>query len=541
MRFFSLPALTAPGLLAALALLSSCTLMPPQLPAFDRRAIPFDDPGSALPEGWQHGPFMEIHVRAWRDSNGDGIGDLRGLIASLDYLKALGIKGLWLMPITRSADHDHGYAVTDLRNIEPAYGTLADFDELLDQAHQRGIGVIMDYVMNHSAATHPAFLQSQALRGQPMRDWFIWRDTAPAGWSIWNQNPWYPAGGSHFFATFGPHMPDFDLRQPAVLAYHRDSLRFWLNRGLDGFRFDAVTHLIENDAQHWDDQPESYAVMRDVQQVMAAYKQRYLVCEATHSPQVWASAQGCGSAFAFDLSALLIDAARGKAEAITRLSAYFKTAPPTMATMLSNHDVFAGRRPWDQLQGDMAAYRLAAASYLLLPGIPFIYYGEEIGMAGVARLPGDAQLRVPMSWTADGRGFSSGTPFRPLADNAATHNVAAAQQDPASILAFYKTLLALRNSLPPLARGSYAAPQVDGQVMAFRRQLGEEQVLVLINYGREAATLPVSGLPANALLSNEFPAGGAVSRVDGSGALRFALAGQSLRVLRLLPARPAGE
>jgi glycosidase len=380
-------------------------------------------------------------------------------------------------------------------------------------------------------------VQSKASKDSPLRNWYLWRDEKPEGWNIRGSNPWRPAAGGYFFATFGPQMPDFNLRNPAVLAYHRDNLRFWLNRGVDGFRFDAVTHLIENDAGQLEDQPDSHALMHQLQQLVASYPQRHVVCEAATSWPRWASPQSCGSAFALDLPALEIAASRGDAAAVQRLARYFSSQPSTLATMLSNQEASAGKRLWDQLKGDTAAYRMAAASYLLLPGTPFIYYGEEVGMAGVARLEGDAQLRTPMSWSADGRGFSSGTPFRPLSDNAASNNVAAALADPQSLLAFYKSLLALRNNLPALARGSYLAPQVEGQVMAFQRQLGNERVLVLINYGRDAATLRVTGLPPNAALSNEYPAGGALSQADAGGAIRFGLAGQSLRVLRLMAMR----
>ncbi len=527
--------LTLPLLLICIAgLLAACAWMPTRVAIpFDRRPVAAADPGSAMREGWQHGPFMEIFVRGYRDSNGDGIGDLRGLIQSLDYLQALGIKGLWLMPITRSADGDHGYAVADFRAIDPAYGTMDDFDELLLEAHKRGIGVVMDYVLNHAAQQHPAFQLARSAKDSPLRDWFVWQDPPPAGWSIFEHNPWYDSGNGHYFSTFGAAMPDFNFRHPAVLAWHEDNLRFWLNRGLDGFRFDAVTHLVENDAQQWNDQPESHAILHGVQQLLAGYRHRYMVCEAPASPQRWASADSCGAAFAFGLEHRLMGAARGEPEAIRALAAYFTSAPPTMATMLANHDLFAGARVWDQLKGDTAAYRLAAASYLLLPGTPFLYYGEEIGMAGVPTLKGDAQLRTPMSWTADGSGFSSGTPFRPLSPNAATNNVAAAQADPRSLLAFYRQILALRNQQAPLARGGYESPQVDGTLFSFRRRLGDEQVLVLINYGRDAATTRLTGLGANSRWSNEYPAGGALSQADAAGAIHFALAGQSLRVLRL--------
>jgi alpha-amylase len=162
-----------------------------QADAIDTRPVPAEMRKSGLPEGWEHGAFMEIFVRAWRDSNGDGIGDLRGLTQSLDYLKELGIRGLWLMPITGNADGDHGYATTDFRDIAPEYGSLADFDELLREAHKRGIGVIMDYVINHSAASHPMFQQALKGKDNAFRDWFVWSDEAPPGWDIWGKYPWY--------------------------------------------------------------------------------------------------------------------------------------------------------------------------------------------------------------------------------------------------------------------------------------------------------------------------------------------------------------
>ncbi|OYU43501.1 MAG: alpha-amylase, partial [Burkholderiales bacterium PBB4] len=212
---------------------------------------------NGLAAGWQQGAFMEIFVRAYKDTNGDGIGDLKGVTQSLDYLKDLGIKGIWLMPITTNADGDHGYATTDFRDIDPAYGTLADFDELIAQAHQRGIGVVMDYVINHSAVSHPLFVSAQTGPASPFYDWFVWEQTAPTGWDIWGKNPWTQTPQGAYFGTFGPHMPDFNFRNPAVLAYHQRSLRFWLNRGLDGYRLDAVPHLVENNAKDWNDQPES--------------------------------------------------------------------------------------------------------------------------------------------------------------------------------------------------------------------------------------------------------------------------------------------
>ena len=501
--------------------------------ALDTRAVAVADPGSRLPAGWQHGAFMEIFVRGWRDSDGDGSGDLRGVTQSLDYLKDLGIKGIWLMPITHSADGDHGYAVKDFRNLEPAYGTFADLDELLREAHARGIGVIMDYVINHSAASHPMFVAAASSPTSPYRDWYVWKDPAPTGWDIWGKNPWYPTPNGTLFATFGPHMPDFNLENPATMDYHKNNLRFWLNRGLDGFRFDAVPHLVEYSAKDWNDQPGSYALMAHVNALMSGYQHRHMVCEATANPLRWAAPYVCGSAFAFGLEHQFIDAARGKPEAIRAVADYFTTAPLTMATMLSNHDIFAGERLWDQLDGNAAQYRLAAATYLLLPGTPFIYYGEEIGMAGVASLKGDSRLRTPMSWTADaasGGGFTTGKPFRPASANVATQNVKAALADPNSILSFYKAMLALRNTLPSISRGSYEQPQVDGSVLSFHRKFEGGHTVVAINYGIAAATINVGELPAKVMLAVDYPAHAPATTSDAKGVARIEIDAQSVRV-----------
>lgn len=490
----------------------------------DMSPVPFDPPASALPEGWEHGAFMEIFVRAYQDSDGDGTGDLKGLASRLDYLKDLGVKGLWLMPIQPNADGDHGYATTEYRDIAPEYGTLADFDELIAQAHARGIGVVMDYVINHSAAQHPLFLQASKGRDNRWRDWYVWRTDAPPGWNIWDAYPWYdaatkpwlskqepkhmprPAPGATnlYFATFGPHMPDFNLRNPEVVDYHLASLRFWLNRGLDGYRLDAVPHMIENDAEHWNDQPESRALTRRLQQEIKRYPHRYVVCEATAEPAAYGDPAVCGGAFAFGYVQHFVEAARGKAESVQRLASHYRQASPTMATFLSNHDIFTGGRLWDQLGGDLARYRVAAAAYLLQPGTPFIYFGEEIGQAGVASLPADQPVRSPMSWTAEG-GFSTGQPFRPVSPNAGRFNVADELHDPRSLHAFYKAMLGLRNSRPSIARGSFESSFADGLVLGFQRRLGSERSLVLVNYDTRAAIVTVPGLSPQDRLAPLYP------------------------------------
>jgi alpha-amylase len=522
-------------------------------PATDTRPVPPVITPSPLPAHWHHGVFMEIFVRAWRDSDGDGIGDLRGLTQSLDHLKDLGIRGIWLMPVTKNADGDHGYATTDFRDVAPEYGTLADFDELIAQAHRRGIGVVMDYVINHAAATHPMFQSAIGGPGQPFHDWFVWSETAPPGWEIWGKYPWYhtasrpwlyrgdlkqlphplPDARGFYFGTFGPHMPDFNFANPAVVAYHHDSLRFWLNRGLDGYRLDAVPHLLETDAVEWNDQPPSRVLTRQLQDLIKSYPQRYVVCEATAKPQDYGDPAVCGGAFAFGQVQHYVQAALGKAESVQKVAGYYRHASPTMATFVSNHDIFAGRRLWDQVGGDVASYKLAAAGYLLQPGTPFVYYGEEIGQAGVSTLPGDLPLRAPMSWTPDAStgGFTTGTPFRAVAPNVATHNVQMQRQDPGSILHFYKAMIGLRNSLPSIARGSYEAAFAQGLVAGWQRRLDGEHTVTLINYGKKPATVTVHELPGRAHLRSAWPPRAAAMRADRQGRLRITLPPQQLRVL----------
>jgi alpha-amylase len=537
---------------AGVALLSLVAALAAHAAPVDLSAVPQAATPLALPAHWQHGAFMEIFVRAYQDSNGDGVGDLKGLTSRLDYLKVLGIRGIWLMPIHKSADGDHGYATVDYRAVEPTYGTLADFDQLIHEAFKRGIGVVMDYVVNHSAAQHPLFVAARSDVTSPWRDWYVWSDVAPAGWDIWGKYPWYwtaaqpwtfkgevkdlplaPAGSRDFyFGTFGPHMPDFNLRNPAVVEYHLSSLRFWLNRGLAGYRLDAVPHMIENDAQHWNDQPESRALTKSLQDLIKSYPNRFVVCEATAEPQAYGDPAVCGGAFAFGYVNHFVDAARGKPESVARLAEYYRTASPAMATFLSNHDIFAGRRLWDQVEGDVARYKLAAAAYLLQPGTPFIYYGEEVGQAGALGLQGDLPLRSPMSWTPDARtgGFTGGTPFRPIAPNVATNNAQTQSRDPQSILNFYKAVLALRNTRASIARGSFEHSFADGLVLGFERVLGSERTLVLINYGTATAEARLAGLPARTHLHTLYPRWGAAAAADAAGAASVTLAPQSVRV-----------
>ena len=522
----------------------------------DRSPVPMRDPGSRLAPDWHRGAFMEIFVRGWKDSDGDGIGDLRGLTQTLPVLKDLGIRGIWLMPITANADGDHGYATTDYRAIAPEYGTLADFDALLARAHALGIGVVMDYVINHSAAQHPWFVASRDDPSHPLRNWYVWSDEAPQGWDIWGKNPWYhpgtrpwtfkgeakdvppppPGVRQHYLGTFGPHMPDFNLAHPEVWRYHEDSLRFWLNRGLDGFRLDAVPHMVERSARDWNDQPESRALTKRLQDLILAYRHRWAVCEATAEPQAYAQPEVCGAAFAFGYYEHYARAAKGDAASVQALTGPHARRDARLATMVSSHDIFAGQRLWDQVGGDEARYRLAAAGYLLQPGTPFVYYGEEIGMAGIPGLSGDFPIRAPMSWTPAG-GFTTGQPYRPVSPNARSHNLQAQQRDPGSLWHFYKSMIGLRNAHPSIRRGEWLHGRSDGLVAQWQRAADGERTLVLINYGTAAATVEADALPAGAALKAAWPRWAAPATAGADGRARLHLGAQSVRVYTVTEAR----
>ena len=466
---------------------------------------------NGLPQDWQRkGVFIEILVRAYQDSNGDGIGDLNGVTARLDYLKALGVSGIWLMPIFKSADHDHGYAVVNYREIEPDYGTLADFDRLLAEAHQRGIGVIVDYVINHSSAEHPLFEDAYDHPNSVYADWYLFKDSPQKGWNTFAGDPWREAGQRWYYAVFDPAMPDFNLRNPRVVDFHLDNLRFWLNRGVDGFRFDAVGVLFENRAIAWENQPENHVLMKRVRGLLDSYDNRFMVCEAPGDPAAFAAPDSCGSAFAFGLQKHII--ASVKLGRVKPDLLYTLSSQPVarMATLLANHDAFAGARLFKQFNGDEKSYRVAAATLLTLPGTPFIYYGEEIGLSHAEPVQQDDQaIRGPMSWSAEPQaGFTRGDKlFRPLVGNWKTHNADAEQREPGSLLNHYRRLIALRRAEPALSIGSFTPLSVkDAPILAFVREHEGTHLLVLINYAYQDATL---ALPADidpARWTGVFPA-----------------------------------
>lgn len=448
------------------------------------------DLDSGLPASWaDHANFIEIYVRGYQDSDGDGTGDLQGLISRLDYLQSIGVTGIWLMPVTESADNDHGYAVEDYRAIESQYGTMADFELLLTEAHARGIAIIIDYVVNHAASTNPLFLDASTTSTNDKYDWFVWEAVEPQGWNTFSGDPWRNNGNGWYYGIFSALMPDFNLRNPAVVEFHKDNLRFWLNKGVDGFRFDAVSVMFENGPAQWEDAPENHVLLDELRMLIEGYSKRFVVCEAPASPAAYAVDTSCGRAFAFQSPQAILDSARGSTVNAGFVSQLELANTDRMPLILSNHDSFAGDRVWNQLNGNEEQYRLAAASYLLASRSPFTYYGEEIGMANGAGLSGDHSLRTPMSWTSDptNAGFTGATPFRALSANSTTHNVAVEQPDANSLLSTYDELWTLRQDYPVIGTGDLDVQSAGGDpVLLLTRSLATEGAIVAINYSDQA-------------------------------------------------------
>jgi len=437
---------------------------------------------------WNSEVWYEAFVRSFADGNGDGVGDLRGMTAKLDYLNDgvastatdLGVGGVWLMPIFKAASY-HGYDVIDYRKIDPAYGTSADFTAFLAAAHQRGIKVILDLVMNHTSDQNPWFKASAA--GDPKyADWYVWSDTDPGFAGPQGQTVWHPLNGRYYYGVFGEGMPDLNLRNPAVTAELKSIAKFWLGQGVDGFRLDAVPYLIE-DGQKQFSTPETLAWLRDFQASVKAVKP-----DAMTIGEVWADSSIAAKyvpdatdlTFNFDLAGATVASVQ-TGQPSTLASALGQTVTSWPAnqhgTFLTNHDQ---ARVASQLGGRTDQVRLAGFLLLTEPGVPFVYYGEELGLAG--NKP-DEQIRTPMPWTADPKrgGFTTGTPWEPLAQGTATTNVATQTGDASSLLANYRTLIRLHDEQGALHGGGTDPVAATGPVVAWLRTTADDVALVVAN------------------------------------------------------------
>lgn len=451
---------------------------------------------------WEQGTCYEVFVRSYHDSDGDGVGDLRGLTRKLDYIndgsaasqRDLGATCIWLMPVAQSPSY-HGYDVTNYYQVNREYGTNEDFRALVAEAHRRGIRIVVDLVLNHMSSEHPIFKSALLDSASVYRDWFLWSPTERRSRG-WNVATWHraPTRGEYYYGLFWQGMPDLNLANPAVTAEWQRVARFWLTEmGVDGFRLDAVGHFFEDG-----DDPRNgrlvHPWLRDWQ--AAAERARPGVFTVG---EVWDSLGAIRayypdqltSYFAFPFADALINAVRGGSRrALDSVITRFQSDVPRgrWATFQRNHDQ---TRTMTEFRGDAARARLAVTLLLTMPGIPFLYYGEEIGMTGDKP---DPRLRTPMHWNRTAAaGFTRGHPWEPLRPDSFTANVEVMDGDAASLLNHYRRLIHLRSSRAMLGASADYVPlasAADG-VLAYLRRDASGTALVIANLTAQPASAAV--------------------------------------------------
>ena len=490
------------------------------------QAVPRDAEGH---EWWQHAVFYEIYPRSYADSNNDGIGDLKGITSKLDYLKQLGVDAIWLTPCFPSPQVDFGYDVSDYQDIDPMYGTLADFDRMAGEGKTREMRIILDFVMNHTSDKHKWFLDSKSSRTSNYRDWYVWRDgkgpkRPPNNWlSTFGGPAWKfnAKTGQWYYHFFYPQQPDLNWRNPAVEKAMFDVTKWWYDRGVAGFRLDAVDTLFEDPELHdnpvlpgknrYGDPnmenkyntklPELHDVLRNLRKV--ADEHGAVLIGETWTSDITELKKYYGehsNELQMPMDLMFATVNKVSAPEFRRQTGAVDAAGGWPVYVISNHDIPRSYVRYGDGQHNDAIAKLMAALYLTLRGTPIMYYGEEIGMEnndpkrkkdvkdpigklGWPQEKGRDGERTPMQWddTANA-GFSQKKPWLPVPPSFKTHNVAAELRDPNSILSFYKRVLALRHTNHALLDGEYIAlNESDPNVLSYLRKYKDETVLVALN------------------------------------------------------------
>lgn len=443
---------------------------------------------------WNNAVFYEIFVRSFQDSDGDGIGDFNGIVDRLDYLNDgdlntntdLGITAIWLMPIHPSPSY-HGYDVTDYRGVHPDYGNLADFKRLITEAHSRGIRVIIDLVLNHSSDEHPFFKESLDT-SSPYRSYYRWNENPPNETGPWGQTVWHRRNNSYYYGLFWSGMPDLNLDNAILKQEMFDVANYWLEEvGVDGFRLDAVK-FIHEDSTGLENTQATFQFWQDFQAGITQTNPNVLsVGEAwTSTTDVvpYVENEGLNFCFEFDLASSIINSVyHGSATAIKNQTYQAYKAYPFLqfGSFLTNHDM---NRIRDVFGNDLQKNILAANLLMTLPGIPFLYYGEEIGMNGIKP---DPDIRTPMLWSDEqGAGFTSGTPWRNLNPDYPIKNMELLQKDTTSLWWQYRNSISARKTLSALQVGRYLPVQTStDSVFSFIRFTNSQTILVVANLGRK--------------------------------------------------------
>ena len=478
---------------------------------------------------WQHAVFYEIYPRSFADSNNDGVGDLNGITAKLDYLKDLGVDAIWISPCFPSPQVDFGYDVSDYENIDPMYGTLADFDRLASEAHKRDIHIILDFVVNHTSDQHPWFLDSKSSRNSAHRDWYIWRDgkgpgQPPNNWvSIFGGPAWKfdPATHQYYYHIFYPQQPDLNWRNPAVKEAMFDVTRFWYNRGVSGFRLDAVDTLFEDpnltdnpivkpgknafgdpfeEKKYNSKLPEVHDVLRGLRNVADEYNAVLIGETWTADVAELNQYYGKGNELQLPMDFLFTTVNKLSVAEFRKQIAEVNAAAGWPTFVISNHDIPRSYDRYGDGKHNDEIAKLMAALYLTLRGTPIMYYGEEIGMKttpptrqedvqdpigrkGWPEEKGRDGERTPMQWNDSANaGFTKGKPWLPVPGTYKTHNVAEESKDSDSVLSFYKQLLKLRHTNAAMLDGSYTAiNEHDTNVLTYVRTYKNQTVVVALN------------------------------------------------------------
>jgi alpha-glucosidase len=483
---------------------------------------------------WQTGVIYQVYPRSFQDTTGNGIGDLEGIRRRLDHLVWLGVDAVWVSPVYPSPMADFGYDISDYTDIHPLFGTMDDMDRLIGEAHGRGLRVIMDLVPNHSSDQHPWFLASRASRDNPKRDWYIWEDPGPGGgppnnWLSVFGGPaweWDEATGQYYYHAFLTEQPDLNWRNAEVQEAMLDVMRFWLDRGVDGFRVDVMWHMVKDaslrdnppnpdhsaDETPYDrllpvystDQPEVHDIVARMRAVTDEYDERVLLGEI-YLPigrlVAYYGEDGSGAHLPFNFQ--LVESAWDAAEIYAGITEYEAALPPGgwPNWVLGNHD-----KSRIASRVGPAQARVAAMLLLTLRGTPTVYFGDEIGMPDgdipPARIQDPQALnlddpsfsrdpqRVPMRWDgSEHGGFTTGEPWLPTGDHEDRISVEAQRDDPESILSLYRRLLDLRRREPALQLGDYVPFCVHGNAFGFVREHDRQRFLTALNLGDAPATL----------------------------------------------------
>ncbi len=455
---------------------------------------------SLLPnaQAQNRGVYYEVFIRAFADSDGDGIGDIQGLISKLDYIQNLGVKGLWLMPIFPSPSY-HGYDITDYRSINPQYGTMEDFEQLLDKAHKRDISILLDIAFNHTSTQHPWFREAANAKS-PYHNWYVWSDNpalkADLNLEVWGHKVWNRLGNRSYYAIFWDGMPDLNFESDAVRKEIIAISKFWLNKGVDGFRLDATSHVYgQGEYSPFQDTAKAALWWTEYyNSIKADFPNSYIVGEAWEDlgkrTQLMAGMDSC---FNFDVGTYVTNMLKmggsGKSyiDNLSKIYSAYQTANPNYvdAPFLSNHDQ---NRIYAMVGYKVDKAKVAANILLTLPGNPFIYYGEEIGMAGAKP---DEELRTPMLWGNDDK---AQTNWHSSNYNKKTKTVFEQMGDENSLYNHYIKLIQLRNSQVALTYGQLKYIDLgNDKILSYTMSHEGDELIVIHNYTKSPQSVNLIG------------------------------------------------